>query len=85
VQGRVVDRSGSGVAAALIVVNNGAASVDRQTNLAGEFSICGLGDSTWSVVLRYVPGEPTLAREVAATVYVNGGPDHVAIVNFRES
>lgn len=84
IEGRVRDRSGGGIGGAVVSINNGAANLDRQTNGAGEFQFCGLGDSTWSVVLRYVPGSPGLAREVAGTVYVNGSAQQSAAVNFRE-
>lgn len=83
IEGRVRDRSG-GVGGAVVSINNGVANLDRQTNGAGEFQFCGLGDSTWSVVLRYVPGSPGLAREVAGTVYINGSSQQSAVVNFRE-
>lgn len=83
VQGLVLNNAGRGVAAALVNVNNGSASVDVQTNGQGEYRICGLGDSTWSVVLRYIPNRPRV-REVAATFYVNGSSEQVAVVNFSE-
>lgn len=84
IEGRVRDRNGNGVGGAVVSINNGASNLDRQTNGAGEFQFCGVGDSTWSVVLRYIPGSPGLAREVAGTVYVNGSGGQTGIVNFRE-
>ena len=84
VQGVVRDRAGSGVAAAAIAANNGNAEVGKLTNGAGEYQICGLGDSTWSILLRFVPGDPPLAQEAVATVYVNGSREQVAVVNFVE-
>ena len=80
----MIARGGGGVGAALVHVNNGVAGLDVVTNGAGEYQVCGLGDSNWSVVLRFVPGTPRLAREAVATVYVNGGAEHVAVINFRE-
>jgi hypothetical protein len=84
IEGRVRDRAGNGVGGAVVSVNNGAANLDRQTNGAGEFQFCGLGDSVWSVVLRFTPGNPPLAREVVGTVYVNGSGVQTGVVNFRE-
>ena len=84
VQGVVRDRAGSGVAAAAIAANNGNAEVGKLTNGAGEYQICGLGDSTWSILLRFVPGDPPLAQEAVATVYVNGSREQAAVVNFVE-
>jgi len=84
VQGIVRARGGTGVGAAAVAVNNGDAEVGTLTNGAGEYRICGLGDSTWSVLLRFVPGEPPLANEAVATVYLNGSSEQVAVVDFSE-
>lgn len=84
VEGRVQGSNGRGVAAAVIGANNGASDVSVQTNGDGFYRLCGLGDSTWSVVLRWIPGAAPLAQEVAATVYVSGNQFQVASVDFHE-
>lgn len=85
VAGRVVDRAGQGVAAAVLEANNGVATTQRvETDGAGAYRICGLGDSVWSVVLMYVPGETPLRASAVTTVYVNGSGEQVATVSFNE-
>jgi hypothetical protein len=83
--GRVVNRRNVGIANALLYANNGATNTARfATNRNGDFYYCGLGDSNWSVVLTYIPGQARLARQVVAVVYVNGSREHEAVIHFRE-
>lgn len=84
--GRVIRTDGTGVASAQGNVNNGDNSFSWITNASGEFIVCGLGASSWSVVLFYVPDAPGLqgGTDVAATAWVNGSAEHRVWVEFRE-
>jgi hypothetical protein len=87
VSGRVVDRRNNGIANAVLYVNNGApaaANLLFETNGQGNYYHCGLGDSSWSVVLTFIPGQPRIAGEATGVFYVNGSQGQEAIVNFRE-
>lgn len=84
IRGRVVDRNGRGVAAAVGAVNNGQISFDWTTDSNGVYNRCGLGPSNWASVLFFVPGQPPLGNQPNMTVYVNGDPAQQAIVNFQE-
>jgi hypothetical protein len=85
VQGLVLDKDQNGVPAAVLYANNGASNTKAvQTNSVGEYEICGLGSSRWSIVLTFVPGNPRLARQAVGFVEVNGDSDQIAILNFIE-
>jgi PPM family protein phosphatase len=87
VSGRVVDRHNSGIANAVLYVNNGGPSATNlffETNSKGNYFYCGLGASSWSVVLTYIPGEPRLDSEAIGAIYLNGTQEQQAIVNFQE-
>lgn len=77
---------GTPIAGAVVYANNGGPAAPSPRGITdgnGYYYICGLGDSTWSVVLTYIPGPDTLAAEVKPTVYVNGSHTQVAVVNFN--
>jgi predicted SnoaL-like aldol condensation-catalyzing enzyme len=80
IAGRVV-QNGQGVPGAVGNVNNGPDnSFPWITNANGEFNICGLGASVYSVVLFYVPPDQHLTR--ITTVWVNGTPEQNVSVTF---
>lgn len=90
VQGRVIDRNGAGVAAASLYVDNGSVNLSfAVTNPNGEFRLCGLGFSQWSLVLTFVPKigaeqQNALAQQYVQTFFVDGSPGQIAIINFVE-
>lgn len=77
-----VTSKGGPVAGAVVGVNNGAYSYQSQTNADGYTGRCGLGASTWSVVLFWTPGGEKSG--LATTVYLSGTPDQRAAVVFHE-
>lgn len=82
--GRVIDRNGRGIQGAVLYANNGVANTSTvTTNDRGEYSICKLGLSPWSIALTFVP-PPDLRAQVIATVPLNGNPDQIASVDFVE-
>jgi hypothetical protein len=66
----------------VIEVNNGDHSYQSQTDAGGYTGRCGLGASTWSVVLVWTPAGG--ASGVTTTVYLSGGPEQRAAVVFQE-
>lgn len=70
------------VEGAVIGVNNGEHSYQSQTDAGGYTERCGLGASTWSVVLFWTPGSGDSG--VATTVYLSGAPEQRAAVVFQE-
>jgi tetratricopeptide (TPR) repeat protein len=84
VSGRVTGRSGA-IDGAVLEVNNGPQNRFSATSGGGGYyRVCGLGASTWSVVLFFVPGKPGLGNQPAATIYLNGAPEQQALVNFTQ-
>lgn len=79
---QVLGRAGP-VGGAVIGINNGEHSYQDQTDAGGYSGRCGLGASTWSVVLFWAPGGGP-AQPVATTVYVSGAPEQRAAVVFQE-
>lgn len=79
---QVLGRSGP-VGGAVIGINNGDHSYQNQTDAGGYTGRCGLGASSWSVVLFWAPpgGE---VQGAATTVYLSGAPDQRAAVVFQE-
>jgi hypothetical protein len=71
---------GGPVAGAVVGVNNGDHSYQSQTDGGGYTGRCGLGASTWSVVLFWAPGDGDSG--VATTVYLSGTPEQRAAVVF---
>jgi hypothetical protein len=78
---QVIAQSGP-VAGAVVAVNNGDHSYQSQTDADGYTGRCGLGPSTWSVVLFWTPGGGDSG--VATTVYLSGAPEQRAAVTFEE-
>ena len=70
------------VSGAVIGINNGDHSFENQTDANGYTGRCGLGASTWSVVLFWTP-EGGAAKTVSTTVYLNGAPEQRAAVVFQ--
>lgn len=82
VSGRV-SYGGAAIAGASLEVNNGPANrFPATTNSNGDYRVCGLGASDWSVVLFYVPGSPPIGNNPAVVFYVNGNAAQEAVVNF---
>lgn len=78
-----VTYGGAPIGGARVEVNNGPNNrFQAVTDPAGNYQICGLGASTWSVVLYFIPGDPPLARQTVGTFYVNGNRAQTALVNF---
>ncbi|HMQ30077.1 MAG TPA: hypothetical protein PKD53_05080 [Chloroflexaceae bacterium] len=78
---QILGRDGP-VGGAVVGINNGDHSYQDQTDPGGYSGRCGLGASTWSVVLFWTPeGGP--AQPVATTVYVSGAPEQRAAVVFQ--
>lgn len=73
---------GGPIAGAVLGINNGDHSYQNQTDASGYAGRCGLGASTWSVVLFWTPQTGNVAG-ATTTVYVNGAPDQRAAVVFR--
>lgn len=71
------------LAGAVVGINNGEHSYQNQTDGSGYTGRCGLGASTWSVVLFWAPPDTKLTG-VATTVYLNGAPEQRAAVVFEE-
>lgn len=71
------------VSGAVLGINNGEHSYQNQTDQNGYAGRCGLGASTWSVVLFWAP-ERGQVRSSATTVYLNGAPEQRAAVVFQE-
>ena len=88
--GRVITRTGRGIRGAVLYANNGTTnSPAATTDARGDYSICRLGESRWSIVLTFVPrtndrSKTRLARQVVRVVLVNGNPDQIASVDFVE-
>ncbi|MBX0330379.1 hypothetical protein K2Z83_22215 [Oscillochloris sp. ZM17-4] len=78
---QVIGRAGP-VSDAVVEVNNGEHSYQSQTDAGGYAGRCGLGASTWSVVLFWTPGGGDSG--VATTVYLSGAPEQRAAVVFQE-
>jgi hypothetical protein len=72
------------VAGAVIGVNNGDYSFEAQSDAGGYAGFCGLGASTWSVVLFWTPADGKVERAVT-TVYVSGAPDQRASAVFQRA
>jgi hypothetical protein len=70
------------VAGAVVGINNGDLHYQNQTNAAGYTGRCGLGASTWTVVLFWVPGHEALAG-AQTTVYLNGAEEQRGEVVFE--
>ncbi len=73
---------GGPIAGAVLGINNGDHSYQNQTDASGYAGRCGLGASTWSVVLFWTPQTGNVAG-ATTTVYLNGAPDQRAAVVFR--
>jgi hypothetical protein len=71
------------IVGAVVNVNNGTNSFDATTGGGGNFRVCGLGATNWTVVLYFVPGTP-IGNQPAVTVYVNGLPEQHAVVSFTQ-
>lgn len=69
------------VSGAVIGINNGDHSYQNQTDGQGYAGRCGLGASTWSVVLFWTPAGSV--KGAATTVYLNGAPEQRAAVVFQ--
>jgi len=74
--------SGGPIAGAVIGINNGDHSYQNQTDANGYTGRCGLGASTWSVVIFWTPQAGSVSG-ATTTVYLNGAPDQRAAVVFR--
>ena len=70
------------VSGAVIGINNGDLSFQNQTDANGYTGRCGLGASTWSVVLFWTPAGGS-AQSVSTTVYLSGAPEQRAAVVFQ--
>lgn len=75
-------RQGNPVGGAVIGFNNGEHSYQSQTNADGYAGRCGLGASTWSVVLFWTPADGTV-RGVTTTVYLSGAAEQRGAVVFE--
>ncbi len=64
---------------AVVGINNGEHSYQNQTDANGYTGRCGLGASTWSVVLFWTPTTGSV-RGVTTTVYLSGSPEQRAAV-----
>ncbi len=73
---------GGPIAGAVLGINNGDHSYQNQTDASGYAGRCGLGASTWSIVLFWTPQTGNVAG-ATTTVYLNGAPDQRAAVVFR--
>jgi hypothetical protein len=70
------------VAGAVLGINNGDLTYQNQTDANGYAGRCGLGASTWSVVLFWTPGEGNV-RGAVTTIYLNGAPEQRGIAVFQ--
>lgn len=87
INGNVKRRNGARVSGATIkILLNGSVKQIQYTNGSGDYSACGLGYSQWSVVLDSIPANAGgLASSVTVLgVWLNGSPQQLAGVNFRE-
>lgn len=73
---------GGPVAGAVVGINNGEHSYQNQTDGNGYTGRCGLGASTWSIVLFWTPADGAV-KGAATTIYVNGTPEQRAAVVFK--
>lgn len=73
---------GGPVAGAVLGINNGEHSYQNQTDANGYTGRCGLGASTWSVVLFWTPGEGDL-RGAVTTIVLSGAPEQRGVVVFQ--
>lgn len=67
------------ISGAVVGINNGEHSYQNQTDANGYTGRCGLGASTWSVVLFWTPATGSV-RGVTTTVYLSGSPEQRAAV-----
>lgn len=74
---------GGPIGGAVVGINNGEHTYQNQTDAGGYTGRCGLGASTWSVVLFWVPPGHSL-QGAATTVYLSGAPEQRAAVVFQE-
>lgn len=74
---------GGPIGGAVVGINNGEHSYQSQTDAGGYTGRCGLGASTWSVVIFWLPPDRTV-QGVATTVYLSGAPEQRAAVVFQE-
>lgn len=79
---QILGRSGP-IGGAIVGINNGEHTYQNQTDAGGYTGRCGLGASTWSVVLFWVPPGRTI-QGAATTVYLSGAPEQRAAVVFQE-
>lgn len=85
VLGQVRTRDGRPVAGAVLYGNNGVTNTAQAvSDTEGRYSLCGLGDSRWSIVLTYLPTPHQLGGQVKAEFYVSGAPEQQAVVDFME-
>src|SRR5262249_33012161 len=84
--GFVRAKGGKGIKGAAVEVSNGPTNKFRATtDIIGHYQLCGLGASTWSAVLIYIPGQSPLANRPLSSFYVNGNnAQPEAVVNFDE-
>lgn len=73
---------GGPIPGAVLGINNGEHSYQNQTDAGGYAGRCGLGASTWSVVLFWTPQTGSVSG-ATTTVYLNGAPEQRAAVVFR--
>ncbi|MCS6882004.1 MAG: hypothetical protein RMK84_08100 [Oscillochloridaceae bacterium] len=73
---------GGPIPGAVLGINNGEHSYQNQTDASGYTGRCGLGASTWSVVLFWTPQTGSVSS-ATTTVYLNGAPEQRAAVVFR--
>ncbi|GAB4442057.1 MAG: hypothetical protein OHK0015_40120 [Chloroflexi bacterium OHK40] len=69
------------VGGAVLGINNGQHNYQNQTDQNGYAGRCGLGASTWSVVLFWTPSGDV--QGATTTVYVSGAPEQRAAVVFQ--
>ncbi|NJN14865.1 MAG: hypothetical protein HC822_00395 [Oscillochloris sp.] len=79
---QVIGRNGP-LAGAVIGINNGDLSYQNQTDGNGYSGRCGLGPSTWSVVLFWTPAGGEV-HNATTTVYLNGAAEQRAAIVFQE-
>lgn len=72
---------GAPVAGAVLGINNGDLSYQNQTDRGGYSGRCGLGASTWSVVLFWTPARGAV-QGAATTIYLSGAPEQRGAVVF---
>lgn len=87
VSGKVRDRNGRGVDAAVLEVNNGRGVTARTiSGNGGQYEICFMGADSWSIALLFTPGSPPLFVKPppSRTFSVNGEGNQRVGVNFTE-